>query len=93
MDLSSLNNAQRDAVLHDGGPLLVLAGAGTGKTTVITQRIGWDLAKRGVRPDEVLALTFTNKAAREMRERATRLAHLPPTGLDIGTFHGICGKF
>src|SRR5690606_9864383 len=91
VDVSRLNPAQRQAVLAGDAPLLVLAGAGTGKTTVITYRIA-HLLEHGVRPDQVLAVTFTNKAAREMRERAARLVGLDPRALDIGTFHGICGR-
>ncbi len=92
MDHSRLNPAQREAVLHGDAPLLVLAGAGTGKTTVITYRLAHLIEARGVGPDRILAVTFTNKAAREMRERTGKLTGLDPRGLDIGTFHGICGR-
>ena len=61
--LDDLTAAQRDAVLHDAGPLLIIAGAGTGKTTVITRRIAWLLATKRAQPEEILALTFTEKAA------------------------------
>lgn len=91
LDLSRLNEAQIAAVMHGESPLLVLAGAGTGKTTVITYRIA-RLLQDGLYPDRFLAVTFTNKAAREMRERTARLAKLDPRALDIGTFHGICGR-
>ncbi|HYS16732.1 MAG TPA: UvrD-helicase domain-containing protein, partial [Candidatus Binatia bacterium] len=60
--LDGLNDEQRRAVTHDAGPLLIVAGAGTGKTTVITRRIAWLIAQRKARPDEILALTFTDKA-------------------------------
>jgi DNA helicase II / ATP-dependent DNA helicase PcrA len=92
VDLSGLNEAQRRAVLHGDSPLLVLAGAGTGKTTVVTHRIATLIAERGVQPGQILAVTFTNKAAREMRERSAKLANLDTRTLDIGTFHGICGR-
>src|SRR3989441_7965977 len=67
--LDRLNDTQREAVTHDAGPLLIIAGAGTGKTTVITRRIAWLIAQRKARPEEILALTFTDKAAAEMEER------------------------
>jgi DNA helicase-2/ATP-dependent DNA helicase PcrA len=90
--LDTLNEPQREAVLHPGGPLVVFAGAGSGKTRVITYRIAHLLEARGVPPWRVLAVTFTNKAAGEMRER---LAHLVPAGggdVWVGTFHAICAR-
>jgi DNA helicase-2/ATP-dependent DNA helicase PcrA len=85
----SLNPAQRDAVEHEDGPLLVVAGAGSGKTRVLTARIARLIAERGVLPREILAVTFTNKAAGEMRERVGRALGEEPSGMWIGTFHGI----
>ena len=92
MNPIELNSAQREAVTHGDAPLLVLAGAGTGKTTVVTRRIARLIHECGVPPRQILAVTFTNKAAREMRERAALHAETDPRTLDIGTFHGICGR-
>lgn len=84
-----LNPAQRAAVEHDEGPLLVVAGAGSGKTRVLTARIARLIAERGIAPHEILAVTFTNKAAGEMRDRVGRALGEEPSGMWIGTFHGI----
>ena len=89
IDLSELNPAQREAVEHVQNPTLVLAGAGSGKTRVLTCKIA-HLVSRGVRPWRILAVTFTNKAAREMCVRVENLLHMPARNLWIGTFHGMC---
>ena len=92
VNLEELNQAQKEAVTHEGGPLLLIAGAGTGKTTVITQRILWLIQERGIRPDDILALTFTEKAASEMEERVDRLLPMGLSQVRIATFHGFCER-
>lgn len=90
VDIDSLNPAQREAVLSTEGPLLVLAGAGSGKTRVLTFRIAHMLGDLGVKPWQVLAITFTNKAAAEMRERLTALIPSGTRGMWVCTFHAMC---
>jgi len=87
-----LNPAQDAAVRHPGGPLLVLAGAGSGKTRVLTARIAHLIRERGVAPSRIFAVTFTNKAAGEMRARVAALLGADPRGLWIGTFHSLSAR-
>jgi DNA helicase-2/ATP-dependent DNA helicase PcrA len=88
--LEGLNPQQRAAVLHEGGPLLIVAGAGSGKTRVLTHRVAWLIAERGVQPGQVLAITFTNKAAGEMKERVARLVGPRAKAMWVSTFHSAC---
>ena len=90
--LENLNKEQKDAVQTIAGPLLILAGAGSGKTKVLTTRIAY-LVQSGVRPKDILAVTFTNKAAKEMKERLGKiLGENTVKYMWVGTFHGICGR-
>ncbi|HZN97783.1 MAG TPA: UvrD-helicase domain-containing protein, partial [Gemmatimonadales bacterium] len=91
LDLA-LNPAQREAVEHVQGPLLVLAGAGSGKTRVLTMRIAALIDKHGVPPERIFAVTFTNRAAGEMKDRIGRLLNRNPSGLWIGTFHSLSAR-
>jgi DNA helicase-2/ATP-dependent DNA helicase PcrA len=88
--LEGLNEPQRAAVTHAGAPLLVVAGAGSGKTRVLTRRIAWLISERGAHPGSVLAITFTNKAAAEMRERVEELVGRRSRIMWVSTFHSAC---
>jgi len=92
VDINKLNKQQKEAVLHGEGPLLIVAGAGTGKTTVITQRIARLISEKKATTDEILAVTFTNKAADEMENRVDRLLNESYTDLWISTFHGFAQR-
>ncbi len=87
---AGLNDPQREAVQHREGPLLILAGPGSGKTRVIANRIAWLVSEARVHPSEILAITFTNKAAKEMRARVEE--YLPTQGMWISTFHSMCAR-
>ena len=90
--LAGLNEEQRVAVTHGEGPLLIVAGAGTGKTQVVTRRIAWLISTKRARPEQILALTFTEKAAAEMEERVDRLVPYGLVGTTIATFNAFCDR-
>ena len=89
MDINSLNDKQKEAVLNIGGPMLVFAGAGSGKTRVLTYKIAYLVDTVGLPPEHILAVTFTNKAAQEMKTRIHKLVDNNLKGITIGTFHSI----
>jgi DNA helicase-2/ATP-dependent DNA helicase PcrA len=91
--LKNLNNAQKEAVLYLDGPLLIVAGAGSGKTKVLTSRIAHIIKEKKAFPNQILSVTFTNKAAKEMQTRVSKMLGSAATGLSwLGTFHSICAK-
>jgi DNA helicase-2/ATP-dependent DNA helicase PcrA len=90
--LDGLNAPQKDAVLHDGGPALVFAAAGSGKTGALTRRVAYLIKRRAVAPNRIMAVTFTNKAAGELRERVSKLVGAAGKQVQAGTFHSLCAQ-
>ena len=90
--LNDLTWAQQEAVTHFEGPLLILAGAGSGKTRVVAHRIAYLIGVKAVQPRRILAVTFTNRAAGELRERITALVGEHGKGVQAGTFHALCAR-
>ena len=90
--IDSLNDAQREAVTMPPGSGLVLAGAGSGKTRVLVHRIAWLVQTEGLSPWSIMAVTFTNKAAAEMRGRIEQMLDMPVKGMWVGTFHGLAHR-
>ena len=88
--LAGLNDKQKEAVLHFEGPLLILAGAGSGKTRVLTHRIAYLIEEHDINPYNIMALTFTNKAANEMRERVDQIVSFGANAVWVSTFHSTC---
>ena len=89
MNLDYLNDEQRKAVLAEDGPLLILAGAGSGKTSVLTTKVAYLIKEKGVNPKNIVAITFTNKAAKEMKERIIKLVGSDGYNIQISTFHSL----
>jgi len=92
VNLNNLNPAQRQAVKAMGGPILVFAGAGSGKTRVLTYKIAYLIEEIGLPPEKILAVTFTNKAAQEMKNRVSELLTIDTSRMNVGTFHSICAR-
>ncbi|MEI6100528.1 MAG: UvrD-helicase domain-containing protein [Eubacteriales bacterium] len=90
MNLTSLNDKQKQAVTAGDGPMLILAGAGSGKTKVLTERVAYLVEQMGVHPLSILSITFTNKAAAEMRERIQKALDMDVKDMWISTFHSMC---
>src|SRR5699024_8308801 len=88
--LNGMNPRQAEAVKHTEGPLLIMAGAGSGKTRVLTHRIAYLIEEKGVQPWNILAITFTNKAAHEMKDRTVKLVQQGGNDIWISTFHSLC---
>ena len=92
MKLEDLNSKQREAVELIGGPILIFAGAGSGKTRVLTHKIAYLVHEVGLPPENILAVTFTNKAADEMKQRVQQLLNIDVSSMSVGTFHSISAR-
>ena len=92
MNLDELNDRQKEAVLYNDGPLLIIAGAGAGKTKTLTTKIAFLIEEKDVSPYSILAITFTNKAAKEMKERVEAAIDVEPGRIWVSTFHSMCVK-
>ena len=91
--LNDLNDPQKEAVTSGNQPVMVVAGAGSGKTRVLVHKVAWLIAMESIAPQNIIAVTFTNKAATEMQARIQKIISVPTRGMWVGTFHGLAHRF